>query len=49
MDYISSFLLRPKGSRVLAMCMRYASLAVRTLSLLELISSSGISEVSLAL
>ena len=29
-DYISSFLLRPKGSRVFAMFMRYAYLGKRT-------------------
>ena len=38
----------PNGSRVLPLSMRYASLAFRTLSLLDLMSSSGISVMSLA-
>ena len=38
----------PNGSRVLPLSMRYASLAFRRLSLLDLISSSGISVMSLA-
>ena len=46
--YISSFLFIPKGSRVLPLSMRYASLAFRTLSLLDLVSSSGMSMMSLA-
>ena len=37
-----------EGSRVLLLSMRYASLAFRTLSLLDLMSSSGISLKSLA-
>ena len=36
--YISSFLLIPEDSRVLPLSMRYASLAFRTLSLLDLMS-----------
>ena len=44
---ISSFLLIPNGSRVLPLSMRYASLAFRTLSLLDLMSSSEISVMSL--
>ena len=36
------------GSRVLPLSMRYASLALRTLSLLDFMSSSGISVMSLA-
>ena len=46
--YISSFLLIPKGSRVLPLSMRYASLAFRALSLLVLMRSIGISVISLA-
>ena len=48
MCYISSFLLIPNGSRVLPLSVRYASLAFRTLSLLDLMSSSEISVMSLA-
>ena len=48
MCYISSFLLIPNGSKVLPLSMRYASLAFRTLSLLDLMSSSKISVMSLA-
>ena len=48
MYYISSFLFIPNGSRVLPLSMRYASLAFRTVSLLDLISSSEISVMSLA-
>ena len=48
MYHISSFLLIPKGSRVLPLSMRYASLAFRALSLLDLMRSSGISVMSLA-
>ena len=48
MYYISSFLLIPKGSRVLPLLIRYASLAFRTLSLLYVISSSGISVMSVS-
>ena len=48
MCYISSFLLIPNGSRVLPLSMRYASLAFRTLSLLDLMSASEISVMSLA-
>ena len=48
MYYISSFLLIPKGSRVLPLSMRYASLRFRTPSLLDLMSASGISVMSLA-
>ena len=48
MCYISSFLLIPNGSRVFPLSMRYASLAFRTLSLLDLMSSSEISVMSLA-
>ena len=48
MCYISSFLLIPNGSRVLPLSMRYASLAFRTLSLLDLMNSSEISVMSLA-
>ena len=48
MYYISSFLLIPKGSRVLRLSMRCASLAFRALSLLDLMRSSGISVMSLA-
>ena len=45
----SSFLiLISKGSRVLPLSMRYASLAFHTLSLLDLVSSSGMSMMSLA-
>ena len=48
MYYISSFLLIPSnGSRVLPLSMRYAILAFRTLSLLDLMSSSGVSVMSL--
>ena len=47
-SYISPFLFIPNGSRVLPLSMRYASLAFRRLSLLDLISSSGISVMSLA-
>ena len=36
----------PNGSRVLPLSMRYASLAFRTLSLLDLVSSSGMSVIS---
>ena len=46
--YISSFSLIPKGSWVLPLSMRYASLGFRTPSLLDLMSSSGISVMSLA-
>ena len=42
------FLFIPNGSRVLPLSMRYASLAFSTLSLLHLMSSSGISVTSLA-
>ena len=48
MYYISSSLLLPNGSRVLPLSMRYASVAFRTLSLLDLMSSNGISVISLA-
>ena len=48
MYHISSFLFIPTGSRVFPLSMWYASLAFRTLSLLNLMSSSGISEISLA-
>ena len=48
MYYISSFLFIPNGLRVLPLSMRYASLAFRTLSLLDLMSSSGISVMSFA-
>ena len=48
MCYISSFLLIPNGSRVLLLSMRYASLAFRTLSVVDLMSSSEISVMSLA-
>ena len=48
MYYISSFLFIPNGSRVLPLSMSYASLAFRSLSLLDLMSSSGISVMSLA-
>ena len=48
MYYISSFLFIPNGLRVLPLSMRYASLAFRALSLLDLMSPSGISVVSLA-
>ena len=48
MCYISFFLLIPNVSRVLPLSMRYASLAFRTLSLLDLMSSSEISVMSLA-
>ena len=48
MYYISSFLLIPKGSRVLPLLIRYASLAFRTLSLLHVMSSSGISVMSVS-
>ena len=44
---ISCFLLIPKGSRVLPLSMKYASLAFRALSL-YLMRSSGISVMSLA-
>ena len=47
MCYISFFLLIPNVSRVLPLSMRYASLAFRTLSLLDLMSSSEISVMSL--
>ena len=47
-SYISPFFFIPNGSRVLPLSMRYASLAFRRLSLLDLISSSGISVMSLA-
>ena len=40
--------LIPEGSRVLPLLLRYASLAFRTLSLLDLMSTSGISAMSLA-
>ena len=39
----ASFLFIPKGLRVLPLSMRYAFLAFRTLSLLDLVSSSGMS------
>ena len=48
MYYISSFLLIPKGSRVLPLLIRYASLAFPTLSLLYVMSSSGISVMSVS-
>ena len=48
MYYISSFLFIPNGSIVFPLSMRYASLAVRLLYLLDLMSSSGISVMSLA-
>ena len=48
MYYISSFLFIPNGSRALPLLMRYASLAFRLNSLLDLMSSSGISVMSLA-
>ena len=48
MYYILSSLLIPNDSRVLPLSMRYASLAFRTLSLLDLMRSSGISVMSLA-
>ena len=48
MFYISSVLFIPNGSIVLPLSMRYASLAFRTLSLLDLMSPSGISVMSLA-
>ena len=48
MYYISSFLFIPNGSRVLPLSIRYASLAFRSNSLLDLMSSSGISVMSLA-
>ena len=48
MYYISSFLFIPNGSRLFRLSMRYVSLAFRTLSLLDLVSSSGISVMSLA-
>ena len=38
----------PNGLRVLPLSMRYVSLAFRTLSLLDLISSSAINVMSLA-
>ena len=44
---ISSFLLIPNGSSVLPLTMRYASLAFRTLSVVDLMSSSEISVMSL--
>ena len=47
MCYIMSFLLIPNGSSVLPLSIRYASLTFRTPSLLDLISSSGISVISL--
>ena len=46
MYYISSFLFIPNVSRVFPLSMRYASLAFRTLSLLDLMSSTGISLMS---
>ena len=42
------FYLIPEGSRVLPLLLRYACLAFRTLSLLDLMSTSGISAMSLA-
>ena len=48
MYYISSFLFIPNGSRVLPLSEKYASLAFRLLSLLDLMSSSAISVMSLA-
>ena len=48
MYHFSSFLLIPNGLRVLPLSMRYASLAFRTLSLLDLMSSSEISVIPLA-
>ena len=42
------FYLKPEGSRVLPLFLRYACLAFRTLSLLDLMSTSGISAMSLA-
>ena len=49
MYYISSFLFIPNGSRALPLSMSYASLAFRSLSLLDLMSSiSGIIVMSLA-
>ena len=47
--YVSSLLLRPKGSIVWPLSMRYASLALRALSRLDLMSSRGISSMSEAL
>ena len=38
MYYILSFLFIPNGSRVLPLSMKYASLAFRTMSLVDLIS-----------
>ena len=40
--------LIPEGSRLLPLLLRYASLAFRTLSLLDLMSSTEISVMSLA-
>ena len=48
MYYISSFLFISNGSRLFPPSMRYVFLAFRTLSLLDLVSSSGISVMSLA-
>ena len=48
MYYISSILFIPNGSRVLPLPKRYASLAFRKLTPLDLMSSSGISVMSLA-
>ena len=47
-SYISSFIFKPKGWSVLLLVRRYASLALRTLSRLEWLSSNGISEMLLA-
>ena len=48
MHYISSFLLIPKASRVLHLSMRYAFQVFRTMSLVNLMSLSGISVMLLA-
>ena len=47
--HVSSLLFKPSGSKVWPLSMRYAFLALRTLSRLDLISSRGISCMSLAL
>ena len=46
--YVSSFLFKPKGSRVLYHSIRYASLVLHALSRLDRISSRGISCMSVA-
>ena len=43
--HVSSLLFKPSGSKVWPLSMRYASLALRTLSRLDFISSRGISYV----